>query len=213
MPPASNRQWSVRPKVSPTGKFHRSEQPGRTAVANAASMSIARLGLLPFAAFTLRTMTATAQPVGIGIAFPATCLGVTRIDFGYPKNRHRRGDASAQANHTGESKPSGWTADDKEVHNVYAVLASVAFAVFPTWAGLMATVALLPRGEEMMFPLNLATVTITLVGHLIFGLVLGLAFLKAPRGRDKAIGLGHCYRNQRWSSGPFGSRRKSPVRS
>jgi hypothetical protein len=70
--------------------------------------------------------------------------------------------------------------------NVYAVLASVAFAVFPTWAGLMATVALLPRGEEMMFPLNPATVTITLVGHLIFGLVLGLAFLKAPRGRDRS---------------------------
>jgi hypothetical protein len=70
--------------------------------------------------------------------------------------------------------------------NVYAVLASVAFAVFPTWAGLMATVALAPRGEEMMFPLNVATVTITLVGHLIFGLVLGLAFLKAPRGRDRS---------------------------
>jgi hypothetical protein len=70
--------------------------------------------------------------------------------------------------------------------SVYAVLASVAFAVFPTWAGLMATVALLPRGEEMMFPMNLATVTITLVGHLIFGLVLGLAFLKAPRGRDRS---------------------------
>lgn len=70
--------------------------------------------------------------------------------------------------------------------NVYAVLASVAFAVFPTWAGLMATVALLPRGEEMMFELNIATVTITLVGHLIFGLVLGLAFLKAPRGRERS---------------------------
>lgn len=70
--------------------------------------------------------------------------------------------------------------------NLYAVLASVAFAVFPTWAGLMATVALAPRGEEMMFPLNVATVTITLVGHLIFGLVLGLAFLKAPRGRDRS---------------------------
>lgn len=68
--------------------------------------------------------------------------------------------------------------------NIYAVLASVAFAVFPTWAGLMATVALAPRGEEMMFPLNVATVTITLVGHIIFGLMLGLAFLKAPRGRD-----------------------------
>jgi hypothetical protein len=70
--------------------------------------------------------------------------------------------------------------------SVYAVLASVGFAVFPTWAGLMATVALAPRGEEMMFPLNAATVTITLVGHLIFGLVLGLAFLKAPRGRDRS---------------------------
>ena len=42
--------------------------------------------------------------------------------------------------------------------NVYAVLAAVGFAVFPTWAGLMATVALSPRGEEMMFPLNPATV-------------------------------------------------------
>ena len=58
-----------------------------------------------------------------------------------------------------------------------------AFAVFPTWAGLMATVALLPRGEEMMFELNIATVTVTLVGHLIFGMVLGLAFLKAPPKR------------------------------
>ena len=70
--------------------------------------------------------------------------------------------------------------------NVKAVLASVAFAVFPTWAGLMATVALLPNGEEMMFDLNPATVTITLVGHLIFGFVLGLAFLKAPRGRGRS---------------------------
>ncbi len=66
--------------------------------------------------------------------------------------------------------------------NVYAVGAAVAFGVFPTWAGLMATVALSPHGEERMFPLNTATVIITLVGHLIFGLFLGLAFLKAPRG-------------------------------
>jgi hypothetical protein len=70
--------------------------------------------------------------------------------------------------------------------SIYAVLASVAFAVFPTWAGLMATVALLPRGEEMMFDLNIATFTITLVGHLIFGLVLGLAFVKAPRGKNRS---------------------------
>jgi hypothetical protein len=66
--------------------------------------------------------------------------------------------------------------------NVNAVLAAVGFAVFPTWAGLMATVALAPHGEERMFDLNVATFIITLVGHLIFGLFLGLAFLKAPRG-------------------------------
>jgi hypothetical protein len=50
----------------------------------------------------------------------------------------------------------------------------------------MATVALLPRGEEMMFDLNPATFTITLLGHVIFGLFLGLAFLKAPRGRGRS---------------------------
>ena len=66
--------------------------------------------------------------------------------------------------------------------NTRAVLAAVAFAVFPTWTGLIATVALAPHGQEMMFPLNTATISITLIGHLIFGLVLGLAFLKAPRG-------------------------------
>ncbi|OBI80107.1 hypothetical protein [Mycobacterium sp. E740] len=70
--------------------------------------------------------------------------------------------------------------------NVHAVSAAVVFAVFPTWTGLMATVALAPHGEEVMFPLNVATVTITLIGHLIFGLILGLAFLKAPRGRDRS---------------------------
>lgn len=66
--------------------------------------------------------------------------------------------------------------------SVYAVLAFVAMSVFPLWSGLIGTVVLAPRGEEMMFDLNPATFTITLVGHLIFGLVLGLAFLKAPRG-------------------------------
>lgn len=68
--------------------------------------------------------------------------------------------------------------------NVYAVLAAIAFGVFPTWAGLMATVALAPHGQERMFPLNTATVIITLLGHVIFGLFLGLAFLKAPRGEN-----------------------------
>jgi|GEM_PF-2622719 len=70
--------------------------------------------------------------------------------------------------------------------NGYAVAAAVGFAVFPTWAGLMATVALAPHGQQRMFPLNAATVIITLVGHIVFGLVLGLAFLKAPRGRERS---------------------------
>lgn len=42
--------------------------------------------------------------------------------------------------------------------------AAVAFGVFPTWAGLMATVALAPHGEERMFALNTATVIVTCSG-------------------------------------------------
>ncbi|GEL18442.1 hypothetical protein [Pseudonocardia asaccharolytica] len=57
-----------------------------------------------------------------------------------------------------------------------AVLAGVGFAVAPVWAGLIATVALAPRGQELMFPLTATTVTLSLVGHLIFGVVLGLGF-------------------------------------
>lgn len=68
--------------------------------------------------------------------------------------------------------------------NLAAVLAAVGFAVFPTWTGLIATVALAPHGEERMFDLNVATFIITLVGHVIFGLFLGLAFVKAPRGKE-----------------------------
>jgi hypothetical protein len=59
------------------------------------------------------------------------------------------------------------------------VLASVGYAVFPVWAGLMGLVALAPRGEELMFELTPVTVLITLVGHLIFGFVLGLGFVRA----------------------------------
>jgi hypothetical protein len=87
--------------------------------------------------------------------------------------------------------------------SVRTVLAAVGFAVFPTWTGLIATVALAPRGQEMMFPLNAATVTITLVGHLIFGFVLGLAFLKAPRRGA----------HREWPYPPMRLRRKRAVAS
>jgi hypothetical protein len=59
------------------------------------------------------------------------------------------------------------------------VLAAVGFAVFPVWAGLMSLVALAPHGDELMFRLTPATVLITLIGHAIFGFVLGLGFARA----------------------------------
>lgn len=59
------------------------------------------------------------------------------------------------------------------------VLAATAFAVFPVWTGLMSLVALAPHGEELMFRLTPATVLITLIGHIIFGFVLGQGFVRA----------------------------------
>jgi hypothetical protein len=57
------------------------------------------------------------------------------------------------------------------------VAAAVLFAVGPTWGGLMLTV-LLPRGQQLMFPLTPTTVTLSFVGHVIFGIVLGLGALR-----------------------------------
>jgi len=62
------------------------------------------------------------------------------------------------------------------------LLAFVTGAVFPVWAGLIGTVALSPHGQHEMFPLTPTTITLSLIGHLIFGLVLGLGFLRT-RGR------------------------------
>jgi hypothetical protein len=61
------------------------------------------------------------------------------------------------------------------------VMASVAFAVFPVWTGLVATVALAPRGQQQMFALTPATVALSLLGHLVFGLVLGLGCARCRR--------------------------------
>jgi hypothetical protein len=59
------------------------------------------------------------------------------------------------------------------------VLAAVVYAVFPVWSGLVAVVALAPHGQEQMFRLTPATLLVTLIGHIIFGLVLGVAFARA----------------------------------
>jgi hypothetical protein len=61
------------------------------------------------------------------------------------------------------------------------VMASVVFAVFPVWTGLVATVALAPRGQQQMFTLTPATVALSLLGHLVFGLVLGLGCARCRR--------------------------------
>ncbi|WP_433802347.1 hypothetical protein [Actinomycetospora sp. CA-084318] len=55
----------------------------------------------------------------------------------------------------------------------WTVGAAVLYAIGPTWGGLMATV-LLPRGQQLMFPLTPVTVTLSFLGHVVFGLVLGL---------------------------------------
>jgi len=56
---------------------------------------------------------------------------------------------------------------------------AVAFAVVPVWTGLIATVALAPDGATLLFPLTLTTLALSLIGHIIFGTVLGACCLAA----------------------------------
>lgn len=49
---------------------------------------------------------------------------------------------------------------------------TIAFAVCPVWAGLVLTDGLAPAGRAL-FPLNAATLILSLVGHLIYGAILG----------------------------------------
>jgi hypothetical protein len=52
------------------------------------------------------------------------------------------------------------------------VAVTVAFAVLPVWTGLVLTDGLAPAGRAL-FPLNAITLTLSLVGHLIYGAILG----------------------------------------
>jgi hypothetical protein len=59
------------------------------------------------------------------------------------------------------------------------VLTATAFAVFPVWAGLVATVALTSHeGRDPLFHLRPDTLLITLIGHVIFGVFIGLPYLR-----------------------------------
>ena len=83
--------------------------------------------------------------------------------------------------------------------------------VFPVWTGLVATVLLTSLdGGETLFHLRPDTLAITLVGHVIFGVVVGLGFMRVavplsppPTGRSqshrgiagcRAAKRGHVYR-------------------
>jgi hypothetical protein len=53
------------------------------------------------------------------------------------------------------------------------LLLSVGYGVF-IWAGLMATVTLPARGEQLLFQVTPASIALSLLGHLVYGSVLGL---------------------------------------
>jgi hypothetical protein len=55
---------------------------------------------------------------------------------------------------------------------------AVAYAVCPVWTGLIATDLLAAHGHQL-FPLTPATVALSLGGHLIYGLLLGLGYWKS----------------------------------
>jgi len=63
------------------------------------------------------------------------------------------------------------------------MLLSVGYGVF-VWTGLMATVILPAHGEALLFPITPTSVALSLLGHLVYGSVLGL-FLRHHL-RDRA---------------------------
>jgi hypothetical protein len=60
------------------------------------------------------------------------------------------------------------------------VVFAVAYAVSPVWSGLVLTDFFAPGGHEL-FPLSLTTLTLSLLGHLIYGAILGLGYHQSRR--------------------------------
>lgn len=60
------------------------------------------------------------------------------------------------------------------------VVVSVGYGVF-IWSGLLATVELPARGQELLFHVTPASFVLSLVGHLIYGTVLGLCLRRQIR--------------------------------
>jgi len=60
------------------------------------------------------------------------------------------------------------------------VALAVAYGLF-VWSGLMATVVLAEHGQKLLFALTPLSVTVSLTGHLVYGLVLGLVKVRFAR--------------------------------
>lgn len=52
---------------------------------------------------------------------------------------------------------------------------AVAYGVCPVWTGLILTDVFAPKGREL-FPLSVTTLALSLIGHLIYGLILGYGY-------------------------------------
>ncbi|MGH3430520.1 MAG: hypothetical protein ACRDQZ_23635, partial [Mycobacteriales bacterium] len=52
---------------------------------------------------------------------------------------------------------------------------AVGYGMFPVWTGLVLTDLFAPKGREL-FPLSLTTLALSLIGHLIYGLILGYGY-------------------------------------
>lgn len=65
---------------------------------------------------------------------------------------------------------------------------AVAYGVF-VWSGLMATVVLAERGQKLLFAITPLSVTVSLTGHLVYGLVLGLIKARVARREAAAAGI------------------------
>jgi hypothetical protein len=62
--------------------------------------------------------------------------------------------------------------------NGTVIAVAAAYAVFPVWTGLVLTDLFAPH-DQRLFPLSLTTLTLSLVGHLIYGAFLGLGYCRS----------------------------------
>ena len=70
---------------------------------------------------------------------------------------------------------------------VDARIAGVAFGL-AIWVCLLGTLILAPHGQEMLFKLTLTTMTLSLLGHLIYGIALGMLLPYVLREKIAATG-------------------------